>query len=414
MSGAGTLLDAARHGKPDVVELALLGTYGDYSSDDLNLALVKAAIEGSVECVELLLDYGADINATDVDGDTALIMAGSNGHEKVVKCLLDRGCMVSIIGSSDLSVLHRAAWDGMISVVKLLLQSDKKQVKELLEAKEMFGDTPLMLACAQGHLEVTDVLIKAGSDLFARNQDEEMAIHHAAKKGHTEVIKHLHDAGVDLNIVSAWGYTPILYAAMNNQIEALKYIVNNGADINTACHAKKTALHYAAAKGCDEMVRFLIDAGAETEVYDVHGKTPLFDAVYQSHPNATKLLIKAGANVNIKGQAFFDGVQKVSLFYVAIWKGNTEIIQDVYKAGAGIIDVFKEIMLCEKIKLHLKKSPEVQGMLEHLATHPMTLKEICRLKIRTSCAQNRVTRVTKIKSLSLPISLQQYLLFSDF
>ncbi|KAK3610755.1 hypothetical protein CHS0354_028154 [Potamilus streckersoni] len=412
MSGAGTLLDAASHGNLDVLELALLGTYGYYTSDDLNLALVKAAIEGSVKCVEFLLDNGADINATDGDGDTALIMAVSNGHEKVVKCLLDRGCIVDIIGSSDRSVLHQAAWDGLTSVVKLLLQScDKKQVKELLEAKEMFGDTPLMLACAQGHLEVTDLLIKAGSDLFARNQDEEMAIHHAARRGHTEVIKHLHDAGVDLNIESAWGYTPILYAAMNKQIESVKYIVNNGADINTVCHAKKTALHYAAVKGCDEMVRFLIDAGAETEVYDVHGKTPLFDAVYQSHPNATKLLIKAGANVNVKGQVFFDGVQKASLFYVAIWRGNTEIIQTLNKAGAGIIAVLKEIMLCEKIKLHLKKSTEVQGLLEHLATHPMSLKEICRLEIRTSCAQNCAT---KVKSLPLPISLQQYLLFDDF
>ena len=41
--------------------------------------------------VKLLIDAGADLNATDQDGDTPLTLARENNHEDVVKILQENG-----------------------------------------------------------------------------------------------------------------------------------------------------------------------------------------------------------------------------------------------------------------------------------------------------------------------------------
>ena len=50
-----------------------------------------AARRGEQEVLRHLLDYGADIDAQDVHGDTALSWARLAGHQKVVDLLLERG-----------------------------------------------------------------------------------------------------------------------------------------------------------------------------------------------------------------------------------------------------------------------------------------------------------------------------------
>ncbi|KAA0170630.1 hypothetical protein FNF28_01392 [Cafeteria roenbergensis] len=54
-------------------------------------ALIVAAEHGHKDTVELLLDRGADLEATDDDGSTALVFAASGGHKDTVELLLDRG-----------------------------------------------------------------------------------------------------------------------------------------------------------------------------------------------------------------------------------------------------------------------------------------------------------------------------------
>lgn len=61
-----------------------IGAFGDYP-------LHKAAIWGDTQAAKVLLDHGADINATGEDGDTALHRAIAGDHPEMVRFLLSRG-----------------------------------------------------------------------------------------------------------------------------------------------------------------------------------------------------------------------------------------------------------------------------------------------------------------------------------
>ena len=59
--------------------------------DDRLDATALAAASGSVDCIELLLQHGANIEAAMSDGSTPLHIAAANGQLLAVKCLLEKG-----------------------------------------------------------------------------------------------------------------------------------------------------------------------------------------------------------------------------------------------------------------------------------------------------------------------------------
>ena len=63
-------------------------------SSDIEIAnkmLLKYAISGNFELIEILINQGADINIWDVEGRNCLIEAISNGHAKIGILLVDKG-----------------------------------------------------------------------------------------------------------------------------------------------------------------------------------------------------------------------------------------------------------------------------------------------------------------------------------
>jgi ankyrin repeat protein len=66
----------------------IVSIMSDGGGADACLSLIQAAEVGNLEEVRILLQKGANINATNRHGNTALIMACSNGKEQVVVELL--------------------------------------------------------------------------------------------------------------------------------------------------------------------------------------------------------------------------------------------------------------------------------------------------------------------------------------
>ncbi|KAK6116866.1 hypothetical protein DH2020_049396 [Rehmannia glutinosa] len=162
------------------------------------LARLITPSNGSLECVLLLLDYGADPNGRDSEGNVPLWDAILGKHESVIKVLIDNGATLSsgdvgqfacfaveqnnidllkeiikfggdvtLLSNMGTTALHRAVSDANVEIVKFLV----KQGADIDKA-DVQGMTPRGLADFQGHEEITAFFqTKKGSD--NQNTDQE-------------------------------------------------------------------------------------------------------------------------------------------------------------------------------------------------------------------------------------------------
>lgn len=117
--------------------------------------LILAAGCGYAEVVTLLLGRGADIYASDDNGETALFRAVGHAHEEVLDILLAFGA------DANMACLVLAVARGVPGVLRRLLRSLDE---EGLNAQRPGGATAFYLACLMGHVEMARILLLEGAD----------------------------------------------------------------------------------------------------------------------------------------------------------------------------------------------------------------------------------------------------------
>lgn len=106
-----------------------------------------------------LIQNGAKLEATSLDGNTSLHLATWNGHADVVKVLLDGKADPNSECERKETPLQQAAWRGHAVVCQLLLESGVDP-----NAKSDSRATPLHQAAANGHEVVSRLLLNFGGD----------------------------------------------------------------------------------------------------------------------------------------------------------------------------------------------------------------------------------------------------------
>lgn len=247
-------------------------------------ALHFAARHDSVELIQILLDAGADVNASNNWGDTPLhIAAAEIKSPSVVLKLIEAGADVNAKSSLGYTPLHSTAGSFV----------------------------PSFTSCCPNQLEILQALIAAGADVNARSWDGETPLHEAAF--HAEdplIIVALVEAGAEIEARSETVKdTPLLKAARYGEPKIVRALISAGADVNARNGSRETPLHAAAGRhyykggvaskrlGKDvSIINSLVTAGADVNARDSEGRTPLDVAVegYDS-PNVPNVLRSAGA-----------------------------------------------------------------------------------------------------------------------
>ncbi|KAJ1128766.1 hypothetical protein NDU88_007141 [Pleurodeles waltl] len=64
-------------------------------------AMHEAVLAGNLECVKLLIKYGADIHQRDESGGTALHVACGEGHTDIARYLISLGAKLDVTNNED-------------------------------------------------------------------------------------------------------------------------------------------------------------------------------------------------------------------------------------------------------------------------------------------------------------------------
>ncbi|KAJ9638045.1 general transcription repressor [Knufia peltigerae] len=283
------LCKASERGHADIADLLLdIGADIEASDRDLTPLMEASTLKNNIEVVRLLLHRGADVNGGR-GYDTPLTFAAGNGYIEVVRELLAAGADPNKMMNDGYSAARAAAAEGRLDFLKLLMEHG---------ANINVPTSPaLPIAASMGHKEVFEHLLASGADMEARDVNSYTALMGASGGGHQEISEELLRRGADPSAVDEDGNTALMLVSgmRGEQVEIAKMLIDSGADVNHANTAGDTALHVAAARGYTSMAKVLIDAGADLEKPNQKTNTPLQAALKARKYEVVDTLLEAGA-----------------------------------------------------------------------------------------------------------------------
>ena len=181
-------LEAAEKGRISLMlEFLKQGADVNDKDDDGQTALHKAVAGGHRSAVIALLAHGADMGERDAKGRTPLFVAAESGHKELVLLLISPDSVKDMAGEALKSVGGDA-----LKAVGLPNFTDRlgKLVSSSIDLADQTGQTPLMKAAANGHLDVVQAL-ESRADVNRRDRQGKTALMLAAANGDAQMVEHL-------------------------------------------------------------------------------------------------------------------------------------------------------------------------------------------------------------------------------
>lgn len=109
-------------------------------------------------------------------------------------------------------------------------------------------------------LQITHILLKAGANPLAQDQNGCVASHHAALQGRTAVLRLLvQEFPATLGCTDRVGMTHLMNAAQKNNMETCQHLISEQkVDVEQKDHFGRTAVYHAAFYNSVAVVRYLL------------------------------------------------------------------------------------------------------------------------------------------------------------
>jgi len=342
--GIPTLLYAIKQNDIDAVKILLdTGASPDTKAGLTYLApqtaIDYAAMYGSLEMIDLLLQYGCAVRPSQTTEEGLWCIAAvcfaikANRYENIQK-LLSITPKSSMQVQPELSPLYWAIRHGDQKTLSLLLENGYS-----LDTTEDLGFAPLLLAVQNSTLDIIRYMISLGVDINQKDRSGS-ALYHAVANEKLDVVQFLLSEGADFKSEEGALWEIVI---QSQNTELVHQFIKAQLDINARDKDRLTplmrAIKYANSSNIDksiDIIKMLIANDADVNsIPENYGnwcvkECPILLSL--RHPRILKLLVEAGADVNIRL-----GQNKTPLHYLAEIGRGAQISETWTKESGEIL-----------------------------------------------------------------------------
>lgn len=217
--------------------------------DDAETALIKAVNKEDIVSVVKLIKAGMELNFRDGGhlGYTALLRAVQEGLAEIATLLINSGANLEATptsGGYSFTALSLAASTGEIKIIEELIKANAN-LESTIDYRGI--NTPLIESIYRCHYEVAEMLVKAGANVNAYNRNP----------NHAPPDLVWDDNGNYLKLAS-----PLTLAIAQENERLTKILIEKGADLNFKNSKNETPLSIAVETGNSEILNLLVGYGA--------------------------------------------------------------------------------------------------------------------------------------------------------
>ncbi|MCJ1321362.1 hypothetical protein MMC15_006706 [Xylographa vitiligo] len=312
---------------------------GDEHRSDLGRTSLHIASQyGFLKTVNTLLSGGADVTASDMDGNLSLHLAIRNGNTSNVMEPVIQGTQPINTPDHDNNLVH----DYDFQIFK-----DIYVFEDFLEGKLNYRDTRVVV-----------------------EDSSSTALNKAKSGGRTLLIS---------------SKSALMVAASLGQSRMIQLLLTRGANLEVAdLVSGYRAIHKAAQNGSLETAKILIDVGAQLEIENDMGQSPLTYAIYSERPVIVRPLLERGAIMNIpSGWKRYESMLDFSLGLSS--NPVTMVLLDFYVQrkqddGLLVIDAWMKKVAAKDspigLALHFAAADDNIEFLRQLLEHPKGIAAI--------------------------------------
>ncbi|XP_067130283.1 rabankyrin-5 [Centruroides vittatus] len=299
-----------------------------FSPNDTDPEIIK----GMANVVSKLLQYGANPNQQDQNGNTSLHRAVAANNELVFDILLEQSSLnLEILNVDGQTVLWyalqavRSNYDDNSFAARLV-----KRGSSLTAINPLTGDSLLHLAAASGNEEAGIFLAVHGANPNMTNNKGESPLHVACSQGLSNLVSILLQKGANPNLqtsapnplamlaeeedgkIITYLQTPLHLAILSKQERAIEAIIEHkgytqhASDVslivpnfNIKNSRDQTPLSLAIEMSLHNVAQKLLSGGANINVTNIDGLTLLHEAILNQDTKGALFLLDNGADINI-------------------------------------------------------------------------------------------------------------------